>query len=196
MLMLTKIIKKGTRCKRSFLVQSLLMKTLIRVLLLGTFAAVAVITMVGGYEFLIVLGFLLMGGLVALNYFLIHGIKTSAAAQMLDQGEEIRFSAFGSRLLSLADAGRPRAQARSERGRLLVTTRALRFFVRKESGIEETFSIPLDQIEAAGLGQVLSSPQGLIVTGKKNREAHFAVFGMGKKYPLFLQALGWKQQGA
>ncbi len=166
-------------------------------MLLGSFAAVIYLTMTGGQEPLVVLGFLVMFSVVGVNYFYVHGIRPGTIAEQLEKDEEIHFTAFGSRLLSLSDAGRPRAQAHSERGRLVVTSKALRFYVKKEAEkdykIFQTFYLPVEDIEAAGLGQVLSSSQGLIVTGTRNREAHFAIFGMGKKFSAFKAALGWKE---
>ncbi len=163
-------------------------------LLLVSFAAVVLVAMAGGPEWLIVLGFLAMFALVGVNYMMVYGISVKQLDELLE-GEQVKFSAFATRLRSLADAGLPKNRADSERGRLVVTDQALRFFVKQEHPkgflIKETFKLKLQDIEAVGLGQVLTSSSGLIVSGTKKREGHFAVFGMDKKFPDFKHALGW-----
>ncbi len=171
------------------------MRQLVQLLLLISFALTIILAVIGGNDVWVALLFICMIGLIGALFAIMYWIPADASAIMLSKGEQLRFSAFGSRLLSLADAGLPRPRAPYERGRLLVTDKALRFFVKKREGrstvIVETLTIPLSQIEAAGIGQVLSSSKGLIVTAKKHKEAHFSILGMEKKFPDFKKALGW-----
>lgn len=171
------------------------MKRLVRFLLLASFASVVLVAMAGGPEWLIVLGFFIMFALVGVNFFMVYGIRVHQIEQVLEE-EQVLFSTSATRFCSMADAGLPRTRAQTQRGRLVVTPKALRFFVKQEHPkgflIKETFKLDIGDIEAVGLGQVLSSSSGLIVSGTKNREGHFAVIGMEKKYPDFKRALGWE----
>ena len=168
------------------------MKGIIHFALLAVFAAVVVITVTGGQEWLIAAGFIIMFALIGINYLLVYGIRASSLQPLLDRDEEIRFTAFGSRQLAPAEAAGT-AKAPSQRGRLVVTNKAVKFFVKKEAGggyaVTEVFTLPVDQIEAVGMGPVLHANRGLILTASKHREARFAVFGMEKQFAAFKQAL-------
>ncbi len=168
------------------------MKGIIHFALLAVFAAVVLITVTGGQEWLIAAGFIVMFALIGVNYLLVYGIRTASLQSLLDRDEEIRFTAFGSRQLAPTESAGA-AKSPSQRGRLVVTNKAVKFFVKKEDGstyaVSEVFSLPVDQIEAVGLGPVLHADRGLILTASKHREARFAVFGMEKKFPEFKQAL-------
>lgn len=172
-----------------------IMRLLVQLLLLISFALTVILAVTGAHEVWIALLFVLMISLIGALFAIMYWIPPRTVESMLAKGEQVRFTAFGSRLLSMADAGLPRPRAPYERGRLVVTDQALRFFVKKREGKHtvslETLVIPISQIEAAGLGQVLSSSKGLIVTAKKHKEAHFSIIGMEKKFPDFKRALGW-----
>jgi|GEM_PF-5008211 len=171
-----------------------MMKALIRILLLASFAAVVVLTVLEGSDILITSIFIFMLLVVGVNYKYVYSVPEQKLNEFLDKGEQIRFSAFGTRLISPADAVITRSRVPTQRGRLIATEKGLRFFAKKDVGktyeIQETFSLPMKEIEAVGLGQVLSMSHGLIVTGKKDQEAHFAIRGMSEKLPQLKAALG------
>lgn len=163
------------------------MKTLLKLLLLATFAVVVFIPngTIAAWAYWSL--FLLMFFLLYLYYRSSYWVSLSDVPAA--DGETIRFSLFCGKVPPLSSED-------LVRGRLVVTDTRVVLYQRHRdtragTRVREVWSVAIDDIESFSYGRVIGARMGLILALQDGNDARFASRAVLKKKDALTEAFGW-----
>lgn len=163
------------------------MKTILKIVLLGLFAAVIFLPSEQFPSWAYWSLFVCMFIVLIIYYYTSYWV--SVADVLSTDSDPIKFSVFAGKVPPLSSED-------LVRGRLVVTDTEVRLYQRpnrKSSNLRarEVWKVSISSLDGFTLGRVIGMRNGLILSLTQGDEARFAIFFMKKRKADLITALGW-----